>query len=293
MGSAKPIVVGVDGSPGSTNAVRWAARWAAPGQSLRLVHACEVPTEYPSEFVNLRDLHAAIVKRGEDVLLTAKQAAEEEVPGLRVETSKEVDAAVPTLVREAGTADLLVVGNRGLGGFLGLLVGSTSTAVAGRAPCPVVVVREGEEPAAAGPIVVGVDGTRASEDAIAFAFAEAAARDAELIAVHAWTDFVLEIAFAGAPGELDMSAVAQEAAAVLGERLAGWQEQYPDVRVKREVVRQPPAEALLQHAANARLVVAGSRGRGGLRGLILGSTSQRLLHHAQCPIAVVRSTANP
>jgi nucleotide-binding universal stress UspA family protein len=191
---------------------------------------------------------------------------------------------VPTLEREAVDAAVMVLGSRGLGGFTGLVVGSTAVALVTRASCPVVVVRE---PGRAGPVVVGVDGTPASEAAIAFAFAEASARDTDLVAVHTWSDLLLEIAFAGEREALDITRLADEAREVLAERLAGWQEQYPDVRVTREVVRDRASRALLRHAEDARLVVVGSRGRGGFRGLLLGSTSQHLLHHAPCPVAVV------
>jgi nucleotide-binding universal stress UspA family protein len=139
-------------------------------------------------------------------------------------------------------------------------------------------------------VVVGVDGTPVGEAAIAFAFAEASARGADLVAVHAWTDLLLETAFAAGAAALDFTPLEQEAEALLGERLAGWQEKYPEVRVTRQVSRERASRALLRCAEDAALVVVGSRGRGGFRGLLLGSTSQHLLHHAPCPVAVVRTT---
>jgi nucleotide-binding universal stress UspA family protein len=148
-----------------------------------------------------------------------------------------------------------------------------------------VVVRGPEHD---GPVVVGVDGTPVGEAAIAFAFAEASTRGTDLVAVHTWTDLLLETAFAGESAVLDFSVVAQQAEELLGERLAGWQEKYPDVRIIRHVSRKRASRALLRHAEGAALVVVGSRGRGGFRGLLLGSTSQHLLHHAPCPVAVVR-----
>jgi nucleotide-binding universal stress UspA family protein len=138
-------------------------------------------------------------------------------------------------------------------------------------------------------VVVGVDGTPVGEAAIAFAFAAASMRGTGLVAVHTWTDLVLEAAFAGSAAQLDFSVLAEEAGEVLGERLAGWQEKYPDVPVTRHVSRERASRALLRHAEHAGLVVVGSRGRGGFRGLLLGSTSQHLLHHAPCPVAVVRT----
>ena len=125
-------------------------------------------------------------------------------------------------------------------------------------------------------------------------FQEARVRGGErtgLVAVHTWTDLLVETAFAGSAAALDFSPLAQTAEAELGERLAGWHERYPDVAVTRFVERERPSAALLRHAENARLVVVGTRGRGGFRGLLLGSTSQHLLHHAPCPVAVVRTDA--
>jgi nucleotide-binding universal stress UspA family protein len=137
--------------------------------------------------------------------------------------------------------------------------------------------------------VVGIDGTPASEAAIAFAFAQASAHGADLVAVHAWTDVVPEAEYLSGAAALDFGPFEERAAEILDERLAGWQEKYPDVHVRRQLVRDRAASVLLRHGEHARLLVVGSRGRGGFRGLLLGSTSQQLLHHATCPVAVVRT----
>ena len=287
--SVPPVVVGVDGSESALEAVRWAADEARRRETrLRVVHAYQIPTGYPQGFVDVKMLHDALAAQGKEWLARAKEVAGEAAPGLTVEVAEVQAPAVPALEREAADAALLVLGSRGLGGFTGLVIGSTAVTLVTRATCPVVVVRE---PGRDGPVVVGVDGTPASEAAIAFAFAAASANDAELVAVHTWTDLLLEVAFAADREALDITRVAEEAHEVLGERLAGWQEQYPEVRVTREVVRDRASRALLRRAEGARLVVVGSRGRGGFRGLLLGSTSQHLLHHAACPVAVV--PANP
>lgn len=300
-----PVVVGVDGSESALAAVRWAADDARRrGVGLRLVHAYDIPTGYPPGFVDWHTLHAALAAQGRSWLAQARQAAEEQVlagvgtaPGPAVDTvgaapELVVDAievksgVVPALVRESTHAAVVVLGTRGLGGFSGLLVGSTAVGLAVHARCPVVVVRG---VAHDGPVVVGVDGTPAGEEAIAFAFAEASRHGTDLVAVHTWTDLVLEEALAGGAAALDFAPLEEQAEEVLGERLAGWQERYPDVSVSRHVSRERAARALLRHAERARLVVVGTRGRGGFRGLLLGSTSQHLLHHAPCPVAVVRT----
>lgn len=132
-------------------------------------------------------------------------------------------------------------------------------------------------------------GTEASEAAVAFAFAEAAAQDAPLVAVHAYAESAFESALAGDDASLNWTLQRGIADEVLAERLAGWQEKYPQVRVERDIVRDRPTRALRRSAQTARLVVVGRRGRGGFRDLLLGSTSQHLLHHATSPVAVVRT----
>jgi nucleotide-binding universal stress UspA family protein len=283
-----PIIVGVDGSDAALDAVRWAAHQAARRDTeLRIVHAYEIPVGYPPGFVDWHVLHEALVAQGKAWLARAREEAEKSAPGLAVEVVEVKAGAVPTLVRESAQAAVLVLGSRGLGGFTGLVIGSTAVELAARAHCPVVVVRGADRD---GSVVVGVDGTPVGEAAIAFAFAEASARGVDLVAVHTWTDLLLETAFAGGAAALDFTPLAQEAEELLGERLAGWQEKYPEVPVTRHVSRERASRALLRYAENAQLVVVGSRGRGGFRGLLLGSTSQHLLHHAPCAVAVVRTT---
>lgn len=282
-----PVVVGVDGSESALDAVRWAAREARRrGVGLRLVHVYEVPTGYPTGFVDPEVLSVALAGQGQSWLEQARQVAEETVPGLDAEKVEIMAGAVPALVTESRHAAVLVLGTRGLGGFSGLLIGSTAVALAIHAHCPVVVARGAGED---GPVVVGVDGTPTGEAAIAFAFAEASRRGTDLVAVHTWTDLVMEAALAGSAAALDFAPLEAQAEELLAERLAGWQEKYPDVSVTRHVSRERAVTALLRYAEGAQLVVVGSRGRGGFRGLLLGSTSQHLLHHAPCPVAVVRT----
>lgn len=197
------------------------------------------------------------------------------------------------LLEVAKSARMLVVGSRGLGEFTGGLVGSVSSAVASHAACPVAVVRgmpEMDAPPLDGPVVIGVDGSSNSEPAIAAAFEEAALRDVDLVAVHAWSDFSL---LTVAPADLSDNELAWSAAepaeqALLSESLAGWKDKYPDVVVRKVVVRDRPVHHLLQQSEAAQLVVTGSRGRGGFASLLLGSTSRALLHAVSRPLLIVR-----
>jgi nucleotide-binding universal stress UspA family protein len=282
-----PVVVGIDGAESALDAVRWAADEARRrGTHLRIVHAQETPAGYPAGFVDWQRLNDALAERGNAWLDQARDTAAEVVPGLTVEVVAVKKASASALLAESRSAAVLVLGSRGLGGFSGLLIGSTAVALAAHAHSPVVVARGVRRE---GPVVLGVDGTPAGESAIAFAFAEASIRGTSLVAVHTWTDLLLETAFAGGATALDFAPLAQQAEEVLGERLAGWQEKYPDVAVTRNVSRAAASHALLHHAEYGQLVVVGSRGRGGFRGLLLGSTSQHLVHHSPCPVAVVRT----
>lgn len=290
---SRQVVVGIDGSDSALRAVRWAAEEARRREGgLRLVHAVELFTGYGPRMVDWHALHNALEDRGRGWLEDAREEVERVAPELHVDTALEAASPVVTLVKESRHAALVVLGSRGLGGFSGLVVGSTAVELAGRAHCPIVVVRgeHAEEPAD-GPVVVGVDGTPAGVAAIDFAFAQASARGADLVAVHAWSDLILEVAFTSGAAALDFGPLQRRSEELLAERLADWPEKYPDVHVVREVVRDRPTRALLRHGEHAQLLVVGTRGRGGFRGLLLGSTSQHLLYHARCPVAVVRTTA--
>jgi nucleotide-binding universal stress UspA family protein len=179
----------------------------------------------------------------------------------------------------AGAARLLVVGRCGTGP-LPAVIGSVAVAMPTRSPCPTVVVRghDGTDAASAGlPVLVGIDGTDGSAAATGFAFEEAASREVELVAVHAIEDTLLT------DGD---TAIREQ---MLGERLAPWTEKFPEVRVRSVVTDQRPTARLLADAAAAQLLVVGSRGRGELASLALGSVSSAAVRHSPCPVAVVRS----
>jgi nucleotide-binding universal stress UspA family protein len=287
---SKPVVVGVDGSATALLAVRWAAERAArDGLPLRIVHAYQLPTGFPSGVTEEESILKVLRGQGRHWLEEARVLACATVPGLDLHTELAAMGTATGLVHESETGSVLVVGNRGHGALTGLLLGSTSLALAGHARCPVVLVRNGADGSPhTGPVVVGVDGTEASEAAVAFAFGEAAAAGTSLLAVHAYTESAFEAALA-AGGPLNWTLQRELAEAALAERLAGWAEKYPQVRVEREVVHDRATRALRRRAQTARLLVVGQRGQGGFRGFVLGSTSLQLLHQVSCPVAVVRT----
>lgn len=289
----RPVVVGVDGTAAALEAARWAAKLARRDHlPLRLVHTYDLPLGLPTGVSEEESMLHTLRAQGRRQLAAAQEAVAQVGPGLQTETVLVAAQTVPALLREAEAASVLVLGTRGQSALTGLLVGCKTVAIAGRAHSPVVVARgvtADRPPRDSGPVVVGVDGTAVSEAAIAFAFAEASARRAELVAVHAWTESLFEIAMAGNDVPVDLKVLREQAEESLAERLAGWQEKYPDVRIQRDVVHDRPGRALRRCSTTAQLVVVGRRGRGSFASLLLGSTSQDLLYHAQCPVAVVRA----
>jgi nucleotide-binding universal stress UspA family protein len=292
-GVERTVVAGVDGSECALQAVRWAAAEASRRRvPLRLVSAYAWPVgrhvSDPGLGLDYRDMLCTMAR---DHLTTAAQAVVSVAPGLEVEQVAVQGSPVPALLAASARAGVLVLGRRGSGGFAGLMTGSVAEHLVAHADCPVVVVRESASAVPASPdapVVLGVDGSPTGEAAIAFAFDTAARWGAPLVAVHAWSDMTLDPPIAAV---LDFDPVDEKA--LLAERLAGWGEKYPEVSVRRHVVRDRPASALVAESNRARLVVVGSRGRGGLAGMLLGSVSRAVLHHAHCPVAVVRLKAQP
>lgn len=290
--TANAIVAGVDGSESAIRAVRWAAAEAAARKlRLHLVTGFDPMLGFYGGGLPMpQGLFDDLEKLAARQLTEAAEAAREVNGELVVTTAKRAGAPIPLLIELSRTARMIVLGSSGRGGFTGMLAGSTAVEVVAHAECPVVVVRTRDDEAvpADGPVVVGMDGSRTSERALAAAFDEASWRKAPLVAVHAWSDAdyigIVPPEFA----LLEVEPAREEQERVLAESLAGWQDKYPDVMVERVVVKDRPRHQLLHWAEQAQLIVVGSRGRGGFRGLLLGSTSQALIHHAKCPVMVVR-----
>ncbi|GIJ27078.1 universal stress protein [Micromonospora qiuiae] len=286
--TAAPVVVGVDGSEIALQAVRAAAREAANRhRPLRIVHAFIWPLmRVPLGPAPGAPAGAGLRNQAQRYVDEAVAEAGEATPEVAVEGAVVEGAASGVLLAESRAAALVVLGSRGLGGFAGLLLGSAAVQVSAHADCPVLVVRG--EPPTNGPVVVGVDGSELSRQAVGFAFEEAARRDTELIAVHAW----LYPTPAG-PGDIlplvyDLDAFQEQEERVLAESVAEWSGRYPEVTVQQRLVRGSPGRALVEQSRTAQLVVVGARGRGPLGGLLLGSVSHAVLHHAESPVAIVR-----
>lgn len=290
-GRGRPVVVGVDGSNPALRAARWAAQEAARRRvPLRVVTAFEWTHDHALGQIGLgASYHEIMRETARRELAEAARAAQQAAPDVEVESQLVVGYPIPVLTAEARGAQLVVVGDRGLGGVTGLLLGSVSIALAARITCPLVVVRGPDDaPDPSWPVVVGVDGSPSSEAALGFAYEAAAMRGVSLVAVHTWWDLVVDPAFAPM---LDWDAIENDEREVLAERLAGWGEKFPDVRVQRVVERGHASTVLVDQSRRAQLVVVGSRGRGSLKGLVLGSVSHAVLHRAGCPVAVVRGEA--
>ncbi|WP_026919745.1 universal stress protein [Gordonia shandongensis] len=285
-----PIVVAVDGSEQALAAVRWATTAAARHRRpLRIVSA--MPPFAPQFTLSALSLEDAAVraarKFAEESITTAGEMAAEIAPDLQI-TGAILEGKPALVLRDVSSrAHMLVVGRRGLSGVRGLLMGSVSTDAAAHADCPVVVVT-GDDYRPDGPVVVGVDGSPVSTAAIAEAFRQASVRDTRLIAVHTYGGFS-EAAFYSDDIDRVLTQLREEAAEALGSQLAGYREEHPDVTVEPVVREGGAAESIRELSHDAQLVVMGSRGRGGFRGLVLGSTSQAVLHVAHCPVMVVHS----
>lgn len=289
MNTERPVVVGVDGSGSSAMAAAWAADEAARRPApLRIVHADQWPSVRPPAPPQVQQ---PMRRFAMTLLQDAVDAAHARHAELAVDSQLGTGTPIELMLAESRTAQLVVLGSRGLGGFAGMLLGSVASAVAAHGSSPVVVVRGPDlesPPPAEGPVVVGLDGTDRDTPALRFAFDFADRVAAPLTAVHTWSDVPLDAPAGEWHRFMDWEAVQEGEYRLLAERLAGWQQEFPDVKISRVVTRDRPVRSLLEAADSARLLVVGSRGRGGFTGILLGSTSQALLHHAPCPVAVVR-----
>jgi len=284
------IVVGTDGSEDSTRALRWAAAEARRrGGSLKILTA--YTSTWPPEAFGYPGPSLDYTREPfERIVAEAIGQARAFAPGLDVTGAAVLGNPASELVEASRGAAMVVVGNRGRGGFASLLLGSVSLQVATHATVPVVVVR-GRAESAGGPIVVGVDASPSAQQLIELAFEQAQQRGSRLTAVSTYTIPIPPRGADTPPLLYDQEAVREAAAGELHAALALWQEKYPDVAVQPVIGLGSPALYLVERSRGATLVIVGSRGHGALAGALLGSVGQQLLHHADCPVMIVRSPA--
>ena len=278
------LVVGFDGSSGSEQALDWAVAEARrTARPLHLVRA--VGRHDPKAFDPGAEVDPATSLAVEQVMAKA--------PELRVGAESREGSAAAVLVEASRTAATVVVGARGHGRLNSVLVGSVPQQVAAHASCPVVVVRpeSPERGTEAGRVVVGLDASERSVAALSYAYAQASSRELGLTVVHSWWWEQPGGFLAGSTNEGEWSAASDQETVLVGELLAGWHEQYPDVELRRHLVRGHPVATLVEESQGAEMLVIGSRGRGGFTGLLLGSVSNGVLREASCPVVVVRSAA--
>jgi nucleotide-binding universal stress UspA family protein len=275
----KYILVGVDDTPESQLALQWAVEVAeARGSAVRVVRGyLNELSRWPALGVEGYVPPPMPLDKYQHELDAAVQYARDRL-GYEGGSGwlANSDPANAILI-EAEQAEMVVLGTRSRNKMSAAVLGSVATSVAAKAPCPVVVVR-GER--RTGPVVVGTDGSPDSEEALAFGFEEAARSGNELIVTYCWQPQIQHVAPIESTHRLLMD--------WLAESLEPYREKYPAVRVKASVLEGRASAQLVELSGDASLVVVGSRGRGGVAGLLLGSVSQSLLHHADSPVAVVR-----
>lgn len=279
---ARHIVAGFDGSEGALRALDWAAAEADRTGSVLEVHAA-YGGNY--SFVTPAEVRGEMARLAEQGVDHVREVA----PNVVTKAVGSDTSPVAALVGASKAADLLVVGSRGLGGFRGLVLGSVGHKCALHAHCPVVVVRpsgdhdDGRSPQSSDRIVVGLDGTSSSSEALRWAFSEAERAGGVVVAVTCW---VAPNSFGWAvPAPVSM---VEDAEAILRDAVEPMRALHPDVPVETRVVGGHPAPTLVEESERARMVVVGSRGHGEFVGSLLGSVSEYCVSHAHCPVLVVR-----
>ncbi|MFC7277702.1 universal stress protein [Paractinoplanes rhizophilus] len=279
------IIVGYDRSADAKEAARWALDEAArTGAPVEFFYAYEWPVWAPAaSMVPSPSVwpDSETVQAIKETLAEAVAAAALSHPGVRTTIVTATNEAALALVNSSVDAGMIVLGSRGHSAVVNLL-GSVSSAVSARARCPVVVVRG--RPDGTAPVVVGVDGSPPSEVAFTFAAEQAIAHGTHLRVIRAWKPVQ---ALWSVPPTVER-AVSPQQRKPFDDRVAAWRATYPQLEILAEAVVDHPASALTSASTHAQLVVVGSRGRGSLRGLLLGSVSQHLLRHAACAVAIAR-----
>ena len=291
------VIVGLDGSHESLAAADWAAAEAQRRSvPLSLVQVREVGA-YPYSPIVDDEIEIRWAER-----ITRETEAElaSRYPGLRTVREELAGRPATVLTHLATESDLLVLGSRGLGGFMGFLVGSVALPAAAHARCPVVLVRAGADSEAAratggpatavrppGDIVLGLDLGQSCDELLDFAFAAARRQRRRLRVVHGWHLPPAAHAAGRKAGHEEHRQAGQDKDRVLRETLKPWEEKYPDVEVDAQTVVKRPARHLVEAAADASMVVVGRRVHRSPVGTTLGNVTHSVLHHSRAPVVVV------
>ncbi len=307
------IVVGVDGSDQSVCALLWAAQEAGRRRApLYVVTAYTVPVFAASSMdAGYATVDDSSIREGARAVLN-EAVGHVAGSGIDVIPRIETGDAAGVLLDLSAEADLVVVGSRGRGGFVGRLLGSVSSALPAHAKSPTVIVplscspRLGQPQLAAnkpkcdpGPpaseiekvVVVGVDGSEQARRASLAAAEEAMSRGVPLRVICSIAPFSGSLAWVPAP--LDREALHADISVQLNAGRNWLQSHFPDLLITVEQLDGPPAEVLINASRTAELLVVGTRGRGGFAGMLMGSTSQGVLHHAKGPVMVVPDSEDP
>lgn len=282
--NTQKIVVGYDHSDAARLAAAWALDEAArTGAPVEFLYAHEVVGWMPAASMVPStavwpdaEWEQTVTAALEELMIAAKETH----PTVQIEISVEHVDPVPTLIERSRHARLVVLGSRGHSAVAGLL-GSVSVAVSAHAHCPVIVARPDAAPI--GPVVAGVDDSPMAEPVLRFAFEQAAARGAGLRVVHAWRP----VTGIWEETPLVTRAVTEAERRPFDALIARVAGDFPQVPVAIDALVEHPAAALTTASTKAQLLVVGSRGRGALRGILLGSVGQHLLRHSACTVAVV------
>ncbi len=287
-----PIVVGIDETPMSQLALRHGIEQATLRQrSLGIVHACDhrahvVPATaaypLPTESVPQYNCEELV---GNAIALAGEQIGPNRVSGITINGHPR-----SVLVDQSYDASLMIIGTRGHGATVSALLGAVGSGLIAHCRCPLMVARPYRcEPIPGTGVVVGVDGSAASEQALGYAFDEASLRDLPVVIVHCWEAVYRRPGYAesiklGPPAEQEQW---------LEQYVSGFTEKYPAVPVVKKLPKGEADTALIHQSLGAPMLVVGSRGRGGRIGLFLGSVSQSVLHQAYCPVTVVKGPDQP
>lgn len=292
--SRKPggVVVGVDGSSWALAAVGWAVAEAILRRTqLTVVHVVEPLAastlmwpggRIPEEVLQIQDTDARAV------IADAMKVAEDSIGSSyrpQIQSELAVGSIVPSLVELSKDADMLVVGPRGRSRQHRRLLGGSTSGVIRHALCPVAIIHgpDTSRDSARLPVLLGTDGSPVSELATEIAFSEASWRGVDLVALHVLADTGMSSLYA-----MEWSALQSSMRKPIAERLATWEERYPDVTVNLEVQFESPARQLIDESERSQLVVVGSHGRGGFAGMLLGSVSAAVAQEAVVPVIVAR-----